>query len=87
MFSPVTGAILMSQFPFTEIAVKSLLISALCSVSHLVLTLLTGMWVLRALLLSLLSMWASTSPGLPGESQQLQAFLYGYDGKIICVLL
>jgi hypothetical protein len=66
---PAIGAILMSQSLFSEIAVKPLLISALCSVSHLVLTLLTGMRVLQALLFSLLSMWASASLGLPGESE------------------
>jgi hypothetical protein len=60
----------MSHFPFAEMAAKSLrslLISAIYSVSHLVLTILAGMWALQALLVCQLSMWATASPGLPGE--------------------
>jgi hypothetical protein len=72
--SPVIGVILLSQNPFTEIAVKLVFISAICSVTHLVLTLLAGMWDLRALLYCLLFMRATASPGLPGESEQLNAY-------------
>jgi hypothetical protein len=94
-----TGAILMSQSPFPEIAVKSLLICALWSVSHLMLTLLTGMWALQALLFSLLSMWASASPGLPGESElfnnykhssmdmRVKRFLHVYVTLKLCIQL
>jgi hypothetical protein len=72
--SPVTGVILLSQNPFTEIAVKLVFISAICSVTHLVLTLLAGMWALQALLSCLLFMRATASSGLPGESQQFNTY-------------
>lgn len=67
----------MSHFHFAEIAAKSLrslLISAIFSVSHLLLMILAGMWALQALLVCQLSMWATASPGLPGEFD-LQAYL------------
>jgi hypothetical protein len=68
----------MSHFHFAEIAAKflrSLLISAIFSVSNLLLTILAGMWALQALLVCQLSMWATASPGLPGEFD-LQAYMY-----------
>jgi hypothetical protein len=80
----------MSHFYFTEMAAKSsrsLLISAIYSVSHLLLTILAGMWALQALLVCQLSMWATASPGLPGESD-LQAFHPGSGSeKYVCVFM
>ena len=85
----------MSHFHFAEIAAKSLrslLISAIFSVSHLLLTILAGMWALQALLVCQLSMWATASPGLPGEFD-LQAYLQGSDSEMyvrlvrVCTIL
>ena len=74
----------MSHFHFTEMAAKSLrslLISAIYSVSHLVLMILAGMWALQALLVCQLSMCATASPGLPGE-YDLEAILHGNDSEM-----
>jgi len=65
-------------------SLPSLLISAIFSVSHLLLTILAGMWALQALLVCQLSMWATASPGLPGEFD-LQACLQASDSeKYVC---
>jgi hypothetical protein len=74
----------MSHFHFAEMAAKSLrslLISAIFSVSHLLLMILAGMWALQALLVCQLSMWATASAGLPGEFD-LQAYQQRSDSQM-----